>query len=98
MKARAQFDQRGYLSAHDDLASCRPEDTGNQLQQSALARSISANDSDRLARMDLEAHVPQNREFLEMGALLKHVNERITQRVGQLEDHSVTVLHILKEY
>src|SRR5579872_2201795 len=57
MEAGAKLQQGRYPSVHSDLALCRRGEAGDQAQQSALARSVPADDSDGLATGDLERHI-----------------------------------------
>src|SRR5260370_4481844 len=58
MKSGPHFQERPYASADDRGAVGRTHDAGQNFQQRALARTITTDDSEDLALLDVEADVP----------------------------------------
>ena len=63
----AELEQRRHRAAVDDAALVRREDLGEAFEQRRLARSVLADDAERLALLDLEGHVLQRPELLVAG-------------------------------
>ena len=62
VEAGAQFQERRDSPVHDDPPFRRRHDSGNHLQQRALARSVVADEAERGARGDTQRHVGQRPE------------------------------------
>lgn len=63
VESRTQFQQRGDAAMNSNLARCRLERTGDNLQQGGFSRSIPADYSDALTTVDFEIDIPQGPEF-----------------------------------
>ena len=59
MKARAHLQQTGDASLHPHFPACRRGHTGENLQQSAFARAIAANDAEDFTLLDLKGNSAQ---------------------------------------
>ena len=57
MKARAQFQQRGYVAVYPNPSFIRLGETGHQPEQRALARAVAADHCQALACLDGERDV-----------------------------------------
>ena len=86
IEAGAQFEQRRNAPVHGHLAAGGLQNSGHELQQRALARSVFADDAEGLALLDLEADVLQRPEVLVMIApgqqFLETVAGRVVDGVG----------------
>ena len=88
VKSRAQFEQRRDASVDIDRAGRRMQDSGDHLQQRALARSVLSDNAERLAALHLEADVVERPEILvalqtiQRQQLLEAVARRVVDRVA----------------
>src|SRR5262249_2476358 len=68
MEAGAHLEQAADAAMDLGAARRRRRDAREDLQQGALAGAVAADDADRLAARDLEAHVAQRPQFLVVAA------------------------------
>ena len=92
-EADAELDQRRGRAADRDPAGIRLQQSAEQFQQRALARSVGADDGQRLAGAEIEADVLQRGEFAGRGSLgaparpqnlARDILESIAQRAFQV--------------
>ena len=69
MKTGADLEQARDAAAQHDAALRRLGDAAEDLEQRALAGTVAADDADDLAPLDLEAHILERPEFLDLVAL-----------------------------
>src|SRR6266404_2833247 len=69
MKTSTDFQEAGYTPANRNPPSGRLCDSAKNLKKRALARAITANDSENLSSLNFEAHVLQRPEFLDFVTL-----------------------------
>ena len=69
MKAGADFEQARDPAAQDRASARRLGDPAQNLQQRRFAGAVASDDAEHLAALDLEAHILQRPEFLDLVAL-----------------------------
>ena len=64
IEAGAEFQQRRHAPAYVYIALARIQNAGHDLQQSAFAGSVLADNAKRLAALDLETNIVQSRKVV----------------------------------
>ena len=83
MKARADLEEGTDPAPHDDLALGRVGDPGEDLEERALAGTISPDDAEDLAALDLEVDVFEGPEGILRLCILPESPDRMTHGVRE---------------
>ena len=86
METHSQLEQRGDPSAHVQPSARRRRNARKQLEQSALARSVLANDAQALSRFEGEAHVLESRNGPMPGPAREHFTDSLPGAVVEPVD------------
>src|SRR5215510_8540673 len=89
MKSGAEFQQRSYPAFHPDAPPGRLHNPRDELEQSALARAVVADDAHDLALAHFEAHVAQRLELLALGSPLQQADSILLEAANLLARREV---------
>src|SRR6266849_2740269 len=93
METGADFKQASDPAAHNCPAFRRLSDPTQDLQQCRFARPVASDNAEHLTALDLEAHIPQGPEFLDLVALhdlpATEEIERLTRKIMGLAGDDV---------
>src|SRR5262249_52950563 len=93
METGAHFKEARDPAAQNHPAFRRLRDPAQDLQQRRFARPVAPDDAEHLASLDLETHIPQGPEFLNLIALYDlpaaDEIERLTRKISRLPGDDV---------